>query len=123
MKKPEYQRDPETDPHLPHTLHHERRDTVEQNLPPAAIELFNSRFDDIRKATFDYGTGEGMLQVYRLVRDMQAAAQWPDNMAYQIRDFVLSKVSDQKIMDTATGQYLFREKKSSKARKVIESMV
>jgi len=114
------QRNPD-DPHLPHTLHHERRDTVELNLPEPARALMAERWDDLVRTIQQWDHSEGMLAMFILARDVTKAAGWPDNMAYQVRDMILSKLSDEGVNSNLGEKAFFKESKPSKARKLIES--
>lgn len=114
----DYQRDPESDPHMPHTLKHERRDTVELNLPPAAKQLLDDRWPELIRTIQQWDHSEGMLAMFITARDVTKAAGWPDNMAYQVRDMILSKLSDGKVKSNMGEKPFFQE---SKARRLIES--
>jgi len=100
VKVPNYRRNPETDPHLPHTTKFQRRDDLQ--IPPEAQAVIDQQWPEVVRTFQQYDQGSGMLMLYGLVRDACKAAGWPDSMAYQMRDHLIAKMNDAKVQ-TYTG--------------------
>jgi hypothetical protein len=93
--------DPAHDPHLPHTTRYQKRD-IEHLIPPEANAVIEQQWPEVIRTFQQYDEGAGMLMLFGLVRDACKAAKWPDTMAYQMRDYLLTKLNAEKVK-TYTG--------------------
>lgn len=70
----------------------------------------DERWPELERTITQYDKATGMLEMYRLTRDVTAAAGWPENMAYQVRDLILQKLADSKIQaNFRSGGTFFKE--------------
>lgn len=96
MPRPIYKRNPETDPHLPHTTEFRNRD-IEHLIPPEAKAVIDKQWPEVVRTFQQYDKTSGMLMLFGTVRDACKAAGWPDSMAYQMRDYLIAKLNGEKV--------------------------
>lgn len=70
---------------------------METTLPPEAKALIDERFPEMVRMFQQYDQHTGMLEMFRIVRDVAQAIGWPDSSAYLIRDYILSRINKAKI--------------------------
>ena len=121
-QRPEYRRNPATDPHLPHTTQY--REHPELQIPPEAQKVIDEMWPEVILTFQQWDKSAGMLMLYGVVRDACAAAGWGKDKAYLMRDHLLILLNKAKLNTIDAGKINFKPQPyESKAQHIVDVLL